>query len=88
MTVQEAIKHYEYGITHDIFSEPVTTYAKMSIEALKKQIPKNPRVDNDDWYCCRNCGETFSLVNTLHKRNKYCGNCGQKISWEEGGTSD
>ena len=36
MTVQEAINHYEYGITHDIFSEPVTTYAKMAVEALRK----------------------------------------------------
>ena len=39
---EEAIDHYKYGISHDIFAEPVTTYAQLSIEALEKQIPKKP----------------------------------------------
>ena len=41
-TIEHAIDHYKYGISHDIFSEPVTTYAKLSVEALEKQIPKQP----------------------------------------------
>lgn len=41
-TTEQAIDHYWYGISHDIFSEPVTTYAQLSIEALEKQIPKKP----------------------------------------------
>ena len=48
-----------------------------------KETPAKPRVDDDDWFCCRRCGETFYLTNGLHKRNKYCGNCGQKIDWSE-----
>jgi hypothetical protein len=24
--IEQAIQHYEYGITHDVFSEPVTSY--------------------------------------------------------------
>lgn len=40
--IQEAINHYEYGVSHDIFSEPVTTYAKLSVAALKKQMPMKP----------------------------------------------
>lgn len=36
MTVQEAIKHYKHGITHDIFKEPVTTYAKLAIESMEE----------------------------------------------------
>ncbi len=36
MKSQEAIKHYRYGITHDIYKEPVTTYAKLSIQALEE----------------------------------------------------
>ena len=32
--IEEAINHFKYGITHDIFSEPVTTYAKLAVEAL------------------------------------------------------
>lgn len=35
--VQQAISHFWYGVSHDIFSEPVTTYAKLAIEALKKE---------------------------------------------------
>ena len=39
-SIDDAIAHFKYGISHDIFSEPVTTYAKMAIEALEKQIFK------------------------------------------------
>ncbi len=39
---KQAIDHYHYGVTHDIFSEPVITYANLSIDALEKQIPKRP----------------------------------------------
>lgn len=35
--VKQAISHFEYGVSHDIFSEPVTTYAKLAIEALEKE---------------------------------------------------
>ena len=35
--VEQAVSHFWYGISHDIFSEPVTTYAKLAIEALKKK---------------------------------------------------
>lgn len=35
--VKQAISHFSYGVSHDIFSEPVTTYAKLAIEALKKE---------------------------------------------------
>lgn len=38
ITIQDAINHFKYGISHDIFKEPVTTYAKMAIEALEKQL--------------------------------------------------
>ena len=35
--VEQAITYFWYGVSHDIFSEPVTTYAKLAIEALKKE---------------------------------------------------
>ena len=53
-----------------------------AITALKKRIPQKPRVDDNGWYCCRNCGDTFSLVNMVNDRNKYCGKCGQALNWE------
>lgn len=40
--IEEAIQHYKYGITHDIFAEPVTSYARRSVMALKKQVPMKP----------------------------------------------
>lgn len=85
MTVQEAINHYEYGITHDIFSEPVTTYAKMAVEALEKQIPKKPK------YKIKRPNSLYGVCSVCDRQlvtDKYCPRCGQRISWEEGGTSD
>ena len=34
--IRKAIEHFKYGVTHDIFSEPVTTYAMLAVEALEK----------------------------------------------------
>ena len=38
VTIEDAISHFKYGISHDIFSEPVTTYAKLAVKALEKQL--------------------------------------------------
>lgn len=35
--VKQAISHFSYGVSHDIFNEPVTTYAKLAIDALEKE---------------------------------------------------
>ena len=56
---------------------------KKSIEALKKQIPKKLRIDDEHWLCCRNCDETFYLHNKFDKRNNFCGKCGQAIDWSD-----
>ena len=45
--VKQAISHFEYGVSHDIFSEPVTTYAKLAIEALEKE--KESFVTVQEW---------------------------------------
>ena len=45
--VEQAISHFWYGISHDIFSEPVTTYAKLAIEALEKE--KEGGVTVQEW---------------------------------------
>ena len=36
--IQSAINYYKHGISHDIFKEPMTSYAKLAIEALEKQL--------------------------------------------------
>lgn len=38
ITIQNAINYYKYGISHDIFKEPVTSYARLAVEALEKQL--------------------------------------------------
>lgn len=34
--IDEAINHFRYGISHDIFSEKVANYASLAIAALEK----------------------------------------------------
>ena len=46
-----------------------------------KEIPKKVRVDDDSWFYCPNCKRTFGLINSLGKRNMYCGECGQMLDW-------
>lgn len=36
VSIEKAIEHFKYGISHDIFKEPVTSYAKMAVKALEK----------------------------------------------------
>ena len=36
--MEEAITHFRHGITHDLFSEPVATYARLAVEALESQM--------------------------------------------------
>jgi hypothetical protein len=53
---------------------------------MEKQVSKKLKADKDGWLHCSCCGETFSLANMMKKKNKYCGECGQMILWEEGDT--
>ena len=40
VTIKDAISHFKYGISHDIFKEHVTSYAKMAVDALEEMIAK------------------------------------------------
>lgn len=78
IVINEILKEAkEMGITDLIVLDK-----KKIMAALKKQIPKTLRVDDDSLYCCRNCDETFFLHNLFHEKNRYCGKCGQKLKWE------
>lgn len=76
--IKKAIEHYEYGISHDIFSEPVTTYAKLAVEALEKQIPKQPTTFGRDLFDCAFCGRVLKKYS-----HNYCPKCGQALDWSE-----
>ena len=58
--VEQAISHFWYGVSHDIFSEPVTTYAKLAIEALKKENGVTVQKSSCP-YCCDN-GEGHGML--------------------------
>lgn len=76
VTIKEAISHYNYGINYDIFKEPVTSYAKMAVEALEKQIPKKPNVGVQNFLKCSCC---HSVVRTT---DNYCHECGNMLDWK------
>lgn len=76
--VEQAISHFWYGVSHDIFSEPVTTYAKLAIDALEKQIPKKPY----DTVHCPLCKIEVELQPIDAEEVTYCLHCGQAIDWE------
>ena len=63
--VEQAISYFWYGVSRDIFSEPVTTYAKLAIESLKKEngvraqewISVDDRLPEENEYVMIWCGE-------------------------------
>lgn len=85
--IEDAINHYKYGITHDIFAEPVYSYAILSIDALEKQIPKRPVYDSIYRVnSCPTCSTTFTFYGayrTFDTRPAFCDCCGQAIDWSK-----
>lgn len=89
--INAAIQYYSYGISHDIFAEPVITYAKLAIEALKKHMSITPDIEGDgydpdgnlvyDTWICPHC-ETYYEID--YDDYDYCPKCGQHIDkiWE------
>ena len=78
--IKKAKAHFDYGIKCDIFSEPVTSYAKMAISALEKQIPKKPGIPFDSIhqeYECPKC------PHRVDKTQLYCDKCGQALDWSD-----
>lgn len=62
--------------------------ASIIINALEKQIPKEPFLSGDgywngelvyDTWECPNCDKSYELD---YEEYDYCPNCGQKIKWE------
>lgn len=77
-----AIEHFSYGISHDIYSEPVTTYARLAVEALMEKQERDKG--------CDGCG----LIYAIHAEsygiedldcanepidNKFCPMCGVRL---------
>ena len=65
-------------------------HCNTAIEALEKQLPKNPPFEGDgydaegniilDEWLCPHCNTRYEVD---YDRYFYCPNCGQKIKWSE-----
>lgn len=82
ISIEKAISHFKYGISHDIFKEPVTSYAKMAVAALDKRILKKPIGDlhSVPHYRCPNCNGAVAVYEYDFKYPN-CKWCGQAIDW-------
>ena len=76
--VKKAISHFRHGVSYDFFSEPVTTYAMLAIEALKKQEAKKPYWETYGGWHCESCGAG------VFSNESFCPLCGQALDWKEG----
>lgn len=104
MTYEEAIKEaeiqfdvYESMILYNKDFEPKNDnsnyehkieFLKIAIEALEKQVPKEPNYEGDgysdgelvyDTWICPNCGKYYEVD---YDDYKYCPECGQAIILE------
>ena len=83
MTLEEAIEEmksyakYSWGRLSESF--------EIAIDAIDKQILKNPWFDVENW-CCPVCMASFGYasdyIEEMHRFN-HCANCGQEIDWSE-----
>ena len=72
--VKQAISHFWYGVSHDIFSEPVTTYAKLAIEALEKE--KESGVTVQEWVSVKDRLPEEKVNCIVYYQHAYCDNDG------------
>ena len=83
MTLERAIEilNPEHREHYDSL-ETVEEACKMGMEALKKQIPKKPRLNDSDYayFECDSCG-TAIAYSFEPEEHKYCLHCGQALDW-------
>ena len=68
--VKQAISHFWYGVSHDIFNEPVTTYAKLAIDALEKENG----VTAKEWISVKDRLPEEKVNCIVHYKHAYCDN--------------
>lgn len=76
MTPEEAIKHLSKYIDHECYADYFQDVCKTAIEALNKQVPKEPEIKtirNVKYPLCPECGRV------LWGKEYYCGTCGQAM---------
>ena len=81
MTYEEAINWIK---SHRCITENTlaSNSARMSVDALEKQIPKKPKkTDRADILSCFDCGFLFGI--DTYKFLRCCPKCGQAIDWSD-----
>ena len=73
---EKAIEHFHYGVTHDIFSEPVTTYARLAVDALHEKAERSRGCVSCDGGFGDNAAEFEKLGYTM------CPHCGKRLEVE------
>jgi hypothetical protein len=67
--------------------EPVNEACRMGIQALEKQIPKNPIADRYPWCICPVCGGSIYVEKVQEhiqeNETTYCEHCGQALDWSD-----
>ena len=82
MEIKKAKNHFQHGISCDIFTEPVASYARMAVKALEKQIPQQIRIIHSGKTYCPVCGMLLENYKSISEKPPYCKHCGQALSWD------
>lgn len=64
--------------------DPVNEACRMGRDAILRSIPDSPFSDGDSsLLACPNCGSGEYLHNLDGEEMRFCGYCGQALSWED-----
>ena len=83
------IEYYNGFSGKEACIEAIEDACRLAIEALEKQVPKEPNYEGDgywdgelvyDTWICPNCGKYYEVD---YDNYKYCPECGQAILWED-----
>lgn len=67
--IERAIRHIESSLDVDPWA------AEIAVEAMRKQIPKKPKIPMDAYWLCPTCGRKINYP------FEYCVSCGQAIDF-------
>ena len=84
MTEKEALDSLKFEVFEECHCGYIEEELKIAIEALEKQIAKEPKInrvsDDTEYMKCPQCKLTTVLYSDM--RPDYCPKCGQKLNLE------
>ena len=93
MTNKEAIETINIAMAEVEWDYPMdyTVAFEMAIDALEKQVPKQPKEYEDKYYGCPSCGNVtimkWERYPDIHMNKiyglPYCLGCGQALDWSD-----